>query len=218
MANPVSLTVWRARLAYRRRRRNHWWTIVEHEKRRSIRSAAQFARWEGLVAEAFAKVDRLRKPAHRALTMFDSVTPANVPHPCVAFAGYVAGNDWPENFKELGERFPHARKLSITLTATAKANVLDVEPGGAMPSEVPGWVEREWAAGVAHPWVYAPLSWWPAINAAIERAEWSRRQRKRIRRWQAHYDGVREIPRGYDAKQYQTGAYDVSVVYADCFP
>ena len=215
MATPAQTArraAWRVRLAHRRTVRNHWLRRIERHRPGRIRNAKQLARSQDRVGEAYRRVQQLTHPARRDITMYDAVTVANVPGDCAAFAGYVAGNQWPENYHELRERFPRAQGATITLTPAAKADVLDVEAGGAAPAQVPGWLEREWAAGATRPKVYAALSAWPSIDVELRNRGWSRSKRRRFGRWLADWDGVREIPRGYDGKQYQTGSYDVSVV------
>lgn len=214
---PVSLALWRARLAYRRRLRNYWQHQVDLGRRGRANAQRELIKWQTLVRQAW-NATQVRKPVSRQpITMYDSTDVNAVPADCVAFAGYVAGNDWPHNFDELRARFPHAKGASITLTASADADFLDMEMGGGAPDQFPNWVRRQWARGIKRPGGYAPESWWPAIEGELKRQGITFLKRRRIRRWVAHFDNVREIPPGDDGKQYATGAYDTSVVAWDFF-
>ena len=147
-------------------------------------------------------------------TNADSTLPTDHPE---AVAGYVGGN-WP-TYARLVARFPNAKHLSIAVNAGELAECLDVEPGDATPAEVPGWVIRErgrlYKLGRT-PWVYANASTMPAVKQALDRAGINRAD---YHLWVADYDGIAQIPAGFDAKQYESverGSldYDASVVRA----
>lgn len=110
------------------------------------------------------------------LTMFDTTTPSQVPMNPQAVAGYVTGF---VDFSDLVARFPHAHHLSITIDASADADVLDVESGAAHPGDVAAWVARQKARGAKKPYVYASISNMPAVLASINRDE--------VFVWSAHY-------------------------------
>ena len=145
-------------------------------------------------------------------TMYDAVTPANIPVKAQMVAGYVDGRyawkaaDWA--------RFPHAVKVRIAVfSSTADGHVLDVEPGCSTPASAPGWVLRRRKAGV-DPTVYCNTATWPVVRAAFKAAgvrepHW----------WIAAYpgNGPRLYP-GSVAHQYANpGPVDISVV-ADYWP
>lgn len=150
------------------------------------------------------------------IEMFDSIEVSVLPSSARAVAGYVDGR-WP-TFGALTQRFyGHAHCLSITVFG-APAACCDCENGDMTPAQAEAWVARELARGRWRPVVYANLSTWEGgLRANL--AHYG----KRIRRWVAHYDGIRSIPEGYDAKQYNDHGphgqnYDLSVCRDDFFP
>ena len=146
--------------------------------------------------------------ANKPITMYDSVNVNAIPANAIAVAGYVGGL-YP-TFRALLQRFPHAKHLSIAINAAEVADCLDVETGDATPGEAPDWVRREKAH--RKPWVYANASTMPAVIAALDRAGLHRNE---YYLWVADYNGVAQIPNGYDAKQYEerkAADIDLSVV------
>lgn len=140
-------------------------------------------------------------------TMYDSVTPGNIPADAQMVAGYVDGAyawsaaDWA--------RFPAAVHVPIAVfPSTNDGVVLDVEQGDATPQQAPGWVQMRRAAGV-DPTVYCSESAWPAVQAAFKAAGVAQPHY-----WVAAYPGEGAVvPAGAVAHQYQdAGPYDLSVV------
>lgn len=139
-------------------------------------------------------------------TMYDAVTPANIPASAEVVAGYVDGHyawkpaDWA--------RFPHALKVRIAVfPSTNDGDVLDVEPGDATPAQAPGWVARRRAAGHPRPTVYCSRSAWPAV-----RAEFARQRVPEPDYWIADYTGRAHLLPGSVATQWtDAGPYDVSI-------
>ncbi len=115
-------------------------------------------------------------------TMYDSVNLSQVPANAVAVAGYVNGQ-WP-TFPTLKTRFPHARRLSIAVTADADADALDVEKGDATPEQAAAWVKRQSARGLKRPVVYCSVSDAQSVLDTLARAGV---QRSAVRLWTAHY-------------------------------
>src|SRR5215469_783157 len=76
---------------------------------------------------------------------------------------YVAGNTY---IWTLAERalFPATALVSITLTANAQADVLDVERGGATPQECAGWIAMMKAKGYHKPTIYCSRLTIPAVR------------------------------------------------------
>jgi hypothetical protein len=152
-------------------------------------------------------------------TMYDSVTPTNIPTNAEMVAGYIdkelyrwTQRDW--------DRFPHAVKVRIARLATTNdGHVLDVEDRLATPAQAPGWIRMRRAAG-ADPTIYCNRSTWPQVNAACDAAGVAR----------PHYwiaTGTRQavIPAGAVAAQHTLdfkpagfpGTVDISIV-ADYWP
>ena len=98
-----------------------------------------------------------------------------------------------------------------TLATDPSASALDIEPGCATPSQVPGWVS---ARLKAHPGqvaiLYMSLSEWPQVRADV--ASLPAWMRSRIRWWVADPTGVPHIVPGSDATQWYWGSsYDESM-------
>lgn len=119
------------------------------------------------------------------IVMFDGTDPSQFPAAPAAVAGYVAGR-WPD-FRTLTAMFPHARALSIAVSAGQDAECLDIETGDARPEDAPGWHERQRKRGVIRPCLYASVDLMQAQlipvlkGAGIDRAA--------VRLWSAHYAG-----------------------------
>src|SRR5690242_8753534 len=92
----------------------------------------------------------------RPFTMYDSVTVSAIPRNAQAVAGYVNGR-WP-TYSQLVRAFPHARRLSIAVSADRDADCLDVEQGDATPDQAPAWVQRQHKRGVRRPVVYTSVA------------------------------------------------------------
>lgn len=98
-------------------------------------------------------------------TMYDSVTPTNIPINAVMVAGYAHGRyAWTQAH---WDRFPHAVKVRIAVRANYfDAHVLDCEIGDATPAECPDWaLTRRRMGGV--PIIYCNRSTWPMVQGAF---------------------------------------------------
>jgi hypothetical protein len=98
-----------------------------------------------------------------------------------------------------------------TLGTDPGAQVIDVEPGCASPSQVPGWVTSRLNS---HPGqvaiVYTTLSEWSQVQADV--ASLSSSMRSRIRWWIADPTGTPHIVPGSQATQWYWGSsYDTSM-------
>lgn len=91
----------------------------------------------------------------KVLFMFDSIT-LNLPSEPAAVAGYVDGH-WPD-YAEMVSRYPNALHVSVTVSASRDARILDVESGDATADQAPAWMERQLARGEKLPGVYASVS------------------------------------------------------------
>ncbi|WP_246144484.1 hypothetical protein [Actinacidiphila oryziradicis] len=140
-------------------------------------------------------------------TMYDGVTPGNIPASATMVAGYADG--LYANVPEMRARFPHATVVSIAVRYTTRAQVLDVENGDATPAEAVLWCTDTMSDKPnGELTVYCNTSTWPAVRSAFQTAHVSEPNY-----WVAQYDNDPAIPVGAIAKQYEnTTAWDKSVV------
>lgn len=76
------------------------------------------------------------------LTMFDSVTPADIPMTGMdAVLAYVNGRY--NTLAAIRQRYPHLPILTCSVNSSGNAQCLDVENGDATPADVPGWLDRQ---------------------------------------------------------------------------
>ena len=119
------------------------------------------------------------------ITMYDAVDISQIPSNPAAVAGYVDGAF--QTAHVLAARFPHARLLTIAVSASSDAMALDIETGDATPSQAAQWYARQKARGVQRPVLYASVELMheqvvPALRAAgVGRPD--------VRLWAAHYAG-----------------------------
>jgi hypothetical protein len=124
--------------------------------------------------------------------MFDTALNNQFPGGAAAYAGYVDGRVGNQpNYAFIVGAFPRARHLSIALFASDNADVLDVEPGAAAPSDIPGWYARQVARGIARPVIYASAS--TMNDEILPLLSRSGIARARIRLWSAHYGAGEHI-------------------------
>lgn len=153
-------------------------------------------------------------------TMYDSVTPTDIPLTARMVAGYADGVPaWPAAG---WSRFWAATQVRIVLNPAhyLAGDVLDVERGSANPDQAPGWVDRARRWGVPAPAVYCSLALWPTV-----RAEFDRQGVAPPLWWIAHYTGKppATLPPDVIAIQYANpatgsgGHFDLSAV-ADYWP
>ncbi len=141
--------------------------------------------------------------------MYDAVTPKRIPSDASMVAGYADGRFANLTEAEMAQRFPHAKRVSIAVHPTTRAQVLDVEPGCSSPEEAVRWCTRTMAdTDNKHLTVYCNTSTWPQVRGAFHHAGVTEPNY-----WVARYDGKAQIPDGALAKQYQnTPGFDRSVV------
>lgn len=116
-------------------------------------------------------------------TMYDSVTVGEIPANARAVAGYVNGRY--RTWLELASSHPHAKRLSIAVSADANAECLDVEQHDARIEQVPEWVRRQQRRGVRRPVVYCSLGLAHSLLGVLEAHGIKRSE---IRLWTAHYN------------------------------
>jgi len=124
--------------------------------------------------------------------MYDSAYNDQFPAGAAAYAAYVDGGIGNQpNYAYIVSTFPAAQHLSIALFASDNGDALDVEPGAASPSDIPGWYARQVARGIQRPVIYASVSTMngsilPLLGpAGIDRVN--------VRLWTAHYGAGEHI-------------------------
>jgi hypothetical protein len=146
---------------------------------------------------------------------YDSVEPETVP------AGAIVGT-YSTGARPVPASAVAGRKqvlwIDTLATDPAGSGALDVEPGCATPSQVPGWVSGRLKA---HPdqvaIVYMSLSEWPQVQADV--ASLPSWMRSRIRWWVADPTGVPHLVPGSSATQWYWGAtYDESMAAPNLDP
>lgn len=125
-----------------------------------------------------------KQPAPVQFEMYDAVDLSQIPSSSGAVAGYVDGH-WA-TYSSLVKRWPHAKHLSIAVSASADAQCLDVEQGDASPSEAVAWYKRQHARGVTLPAVYCSVS---VARTVLDLLEHAGIPRSHLRLWSAHYTG-----------------------------
>jgi hypothetical protein len=139
---------------------------------------------------------------------YDSVEPETVPAGAIV-ATYSTGARPVPASAVAGRK--QVLWIDTLATDPAGSGALDVEPGCATPSQVPGWVSSRLEA---HPnsvaIVYMSLSEWPQVQAEV--ASLPASMRSRIRWWVADPTGVPHIVPGSSATQWYWGStYDESM-------
>jgi hypothetical protein len=118
--------------------------------------------------------------------MFDTAYNDQFPPGAAAYAAYVDGalGDQP-NYAYIVSAFPNAQHLSVSLFGN-NADALDVEPGAAVPSQIPSWVSAQRARGVQRPVVYASAS--NMNTEVLPVLSQAGIALSTVRLWTAHYD------------------------------
>jgi hypothetical protein len=121
--------------------------------------------------------------------MYDSIELGQIPADPFAVGAYVNGA-WATAV-QAAQLFPHARVLTIAVTAGADAEALDVETGDAAPADAPAWSVRQRGRGVARPCLYADASTMETGIVPLVRS--GALPRALVRLWSAHYTGTAHI-------------------------
>jgi hypothetical protein len=141
-------------------------------------------------------------------TIYDSVTPSALPSSSQAVAVYANGS-YAASPSQVGSR---GLVLWIDTNASdTHANVLDVEPGDATPSQAASWVQQKLnATPNSTAIVYTMRSDWGAVQQAIAQLPWWMPSHTRY--WIADPTGVPHLVPGSQATQWYWGQnYDMSM-------
>lgn len=142
----------------------------------------------------------------------DAVTAANLPSNQAHAVYYVDGLF--QNHLAVARQCPHAHLYGITVHGLTGPEIVacDCEKGDLTPAQAVEWVAAQVRLNVPLIIVYANLSTWQT-DLLAPLAKYGRR----IKRWVAHFDNVPQVPAGFDAKQYATGAVDRNIALQDFF-
>jgi hypothetical protein len=159
----------------------------------------------------FSSDPRLRQetnmsPKTAPVTMYDAVTPGNIPTSAQVVAGYIDGDyawsssDW--------SRFPDAEKVLITVTGSLTGNVADVENGDMTPAQAAKWIEAKQREGKRGCTIYCNRSSLGAI--------WSACRGHAYYIWVADWTGNPHEVHATIATQYSNvdNSYNLSMVYS----
>jgi hypothetical protein len=118
--------------------------------------------------------------------MYDTVQNDQFPTGAQAYAAYVDGHIANQpNYNYIVSTFPTAHHLSIALFASDNADALDVEPGAASASDIPGWYQRQKSRGVGRPCIYSSVS--SMASSVLPTLSQAKIPRGDVRLWSAHY-------------------------------
>lgn len=100
------------------------------------------------------------------MTMYDTVTPADLPADAQAIALYIDGRYAVTD--DIWKAHPRALRCEIaTDINTRRGTMLDCEPGNCTPAQVPYWVAHRLQAGVKLPVVYCSRSEWGEVASYV---------------------------------------------------
>ncbi len=146
-------------------------------------------------------------PPPQPYQLYDSVTPSAIPSSSQAVAVYANGN-YAAAPGQVGKR---GLVLWIdTNGSNPHADVLDVEPGDATPSQAAAWVQQKLNASPnSTAIVYTMRSEWGAVQQAVSHLAWWMPSHTKY--WIADPTGVPHIVPGSQATQWYWGQnYDIS--------
>lgn len=137
---------------------------------------------------------------------YDSVTGNAIPLNAVVVIGYLDGPYGPADPFHTGwtlaawTKYPHAAKVTITVTGTPGARVIDCERGDVTVAQAVTWAQNEIKAG-RRPTIYAAAWTWSAqLDPAL--AHVGLKRVRDLDGWQAHTGIAPIVPTGFVALQY----------------
>lgn len=143
-------------------------------------------------------------------TMYDALDASVIPTSAEVVGGYLhrvgqawSAADW--------NRFPNAKKVTITTIPSEGALCWDAETGDGSPSDLPTFYAASKAQGFTNPWVYCGLNqWYPQLVAIARSHGWSD-----IIWWVSDATGVAHMVDGLPT-QYKVSSqgipYDLSLI------
>jgi len=146
-------------------------------------------------------------PPPQPYQLYDSVTPSSLPSSSMAVAVYANGH-YAAQPSQVGKR-----GLTLWIDTNGSdphADVLDVEPGDATPTQAAAWVQQKLNASPnSTAIIYTMRSDWGAVQAAVSQLAWWMPSHTKY--WIADPTGVPHIVPGSQATQWYWGQnYDIS--------
>lgn len=152
-------------------------------KKVALAHKAAWQRLRFLAGKGYFLVGKRPSPAPVPTVMYDDINLSLIPKDAQAVAGYVGGQ-WP-TFSRLRAMFPGAKKrVSIAVSASEDADILDIENGDATNAEAAAWFKRQQARGAKRPGFYTSVSNVAALIATLTKAGIARAA---YVLWTAHY-------------------------------
>ncbi|HYK69262.1 MAG TPA: hypothetical protein VEV45_15055 [Streptosporangiaceae bacterium] len=151
-------------------------------------------------------------PPPQPYQLYDSVTPSALPSSSQAVAVYANGH-YAAAPGQVGKR-----GLTLWIDTNGSdphADVLDVEPGDATPSQAAAWVQQKLNASPnSTAIIYTMRSQWGAVQAAVNQLAWWMPSHTKY--WIADPTGVPHIVPGSQATQWYWGQnFDISTAMPD---
>jgi hypothetical protein len=126
------------------------------------------------------------------ITMFDTDIDDNFPTGGEAYAAYVDGHVGSQpNYDYIVKTFPTAKHLGITVFPGVSADTLDIEPGAAVPTDVPAWYSQQRDRGEKRPCLYSSVDEMAVFVLPLIESAGIARPSARL--WSAHYTGSAHI-------------------------
>jgi hypothetical protein len=151
-------------------------------------------------------------PPPQPYQLYDSVTPSSIPASSQAVAVYANGH-YAAAPGQVGKR---GLTLWIdTNGSDTHADVLDVEPGDATPTQAAAWVQQKLNDSPnSTAIIYTMRSDWGAVQSAVNQLAWWMPSHTKY--WIADPTGVPHIVPGAEATQWYWGQnYDISTAMPD---
>lgn len=152
----------------------------------------------------------------------DAVTASNL-DPAARYAVFYMDGRFA-NRAAVARRCPHAKLFGITVTGLVTGVgvfAVDSETGDVPVAGTLAWLEKQIRLGVHHVHpicAYANEDRWLNEGLLLGVVALEKKYGVEIEKWDAHYDGIREIPAWASAKQYaDPGPVDLDVALASFF-
>jgi hypothetical protein len=168
--------------------------------------AAHRGRFRLISSDPKLRQETIMATKRAPVTMYDAVTPDNIPDSAEVVAGYIDGDyAWP---RDAWNRWPDAQKVLITTNGSLIGNVADVENGNMTPDQAGKWIEDKQREGRHGCTVYCSLGNLETVLAGCRGHAYYV--------WVADWTGEPHTIRGAIATQYSCvdNLYDLSRVYS----